>query len=236
MIVYGRNVAEEFLNNKNKVKKVKKVILQVGFRDNLLNSLIENCKLPVVYKDKFEISRLANGNHQGIMLDIEDYKFANLEDIISDDEDSLIVVLDHLEDPHNVGAIIRTAEAAGVLGIIMPHDRSCGINSTVMKTSAGALENIKICEVINLVNTLKILKDKGYWIIGTDMEESTDYRKINYKGKTVLVLGSEGEGMNRLVKETCDFIAKIPMYGMTNSLNVSVAAGILIYEAIRNRK
>ena len=147
---------------------------------------------------------------------------------------NIIVILDHLEDPHNFGAIIRTCEAAGITSIIIPKDRSVKVNATVMKTSAGALENVNVCMVTNLVNTIKKLKENGYWIIGTDME-GKDYRQIDYEGKIAIIIGSEGKGLSRLTEENCDFIAKIPMYGKVNSLNASVAAALIIYEAVRNK-
>ena len=172
------------------------------------------------------------GLHQGIILDVPDYKYATLEDII--DGDNLIVMLDHLEDPHNFGAIIRTCEAAGVNGIIIPSDRSVSVNDTVIKTSVGTTENVKIVRVTNLNNTIKVLKDKGYWIFGTDMN-GDDYRTLDYRGKTVIICGNEGDGMSKLVKENCDFIASIPMKGKVNSLNASVATGIILFEAIKNR-
>jgi len=142
------------------------------------------------------------------------------------------VMLDHLEDPHNFGAIIRTCEAAGVKSIIIPKDRSVRVNATVTKVSVGTIENVNIAMVSNLVNTLKELKDKGYWVIGTDMD-GTDYKDIDYSGKIVIVIGSEGKGLSRLVEENCDFIASIPMKGTVNSLNASVAAALVIYEAVR---
>ena len=147
-----------------------------------------------------------------------------------------IIILDHVEDPHNFGAIIRTSEAAGVDYIIIPKDRSVKVNSTVMKTSVGALDNVKIVEVTNLNNTIKKLKKKNVWIVGTDMENSVAYDSIDYKVPIALVIGSEGFGMSNLVKKNCDFIARIPMYGKINSLNASVAAGIMIYEVVRQRK
>ena len=149
--------------------------------------------------------------------------------------DATIVILDHLEDPHNLGAIIRTCEAAGITGIILPKDRSVSVNSTVMKTSAGALENVKISMVTNLNQTIKELKDKGFWIVGTDMN-GQDYRTIDYSGKIAIIIGNEGKGMSSIISSNCDFIAEIPMYGKINSLNASVAAGIIIYEAIRSKR
>ena len=232
MLVYGRNVAKELLENG---KIVQKIILQDGFSDKEINSLIEKRKVPVQYKSKREIDRLAPGVHQGIILFIPDYKYKNISDVL-DDEAKFFVILDHLEDPHNLGAIIRTCEAAKVDAIIMPKDRQAQVNSTVMKTSAGTLDNVNIVTVTNLVSTIDELKKNGFWIVGTALEDSVDYRSVDYSGKIALVIGNEGSGMSKLVKNACDFIAKIPMYGTTNSLNASVASGIMIYEVIRNRK
>ena len=232
MLVYGRNVAKELLENG---KIVQKIILQDGFSDKEINSLIEKRKVPVQYKSKREIDRLAPGVHQGIILFIPDYKYKDISDVL-DDEAYFFVILDHLEDPHNLGAIIRTCEAAKVDAIIMPKDRQAQVNSTVMKTSAGTLDNVSIVTVTNLVSTIDELKKNGFWIVGTALEDSVDYKSIDYSGKIALVIGNEGSGMSKLVKNACDFIAKIPMYGTTNSLNASVASGIMIYEVIRNRK
>ena len=232
MLVYGRNVAKEILK---KDKKVIKIILQEGFDDKEINSLIEKGNFRVDYKSKRDIERLADGVHQGIILDIPDYQYKELKYVLNNDP-SFVVLLDHLEDPHNLGAIIRTCEAAGVDAIIMPKDRQVQINSTVMKTSVGTLDNMDIVSVSNLVNAIDTLKQNGFWVVGTALEDSVDYREIDYSGKIALVIGNEGSGMSQLVKKNCDFIAKIPMYGTTNSLNASVAAGIMIYEVVRDRK
>lgn len=232
MLVYGRNVAKEILN---KNKKINKILLQQDFKDKEIISLIEKRKIPVKYIDKNEISKFAKYSHQGIILDIEDFKYSKMEEFIHE-ENSLVVILDHIEDPHNFGAIIRTCEAAGVNGIIIPKDRSVDVNSTVMKTSAGACELISISQVTNLVQTIDKLKKEGFWIVGTALENSEDYRQIDYSGKIALVVGNEGNGISNSVFKACDYIAKIPMYGTTNSLNVSVATGIMIYEIIRNKK
>ncbi len=232
MLVYGKNVAEELLK---KNYKVKKIYLQDNFSDKLINSLLENTKIPIILKTKLQMNDLVNGLHQGIILDIDDYKCIELDEILKSNP-NFIVILDHLEDPHNLGAIIRTSEAASVDAIIIPKDRQVGINSTVMKTSAGALINMKICSVTNLVSTINKLKENGFWIIGTDLENSVDYKNIDYSGKIALVIGNEGKGMSKLVKKQCDFIANIPIYGTVNSLNASVASGIMIYEVVRNRK
>ena len=232
MLVYGRNVAKELLENN---KNVQKIILQDGFNDKEIKSLIDFRKIPVQYKSKREIDDLANGVHQGIILFIPDYKYKDLDDVLTD-EASFFVLLDHIEDPHNLGAIVRTCEAAGVDAIIMPRDRQVQVNATVMKTSVGTLENVDIVTVSNLNNTISELKKNGFWVVGTALEDSVDYRSIDYSSKIALVIGNENSGMSNLVKKSCDFIAKIPMYGKTNILYASVAAGIMIYEVIRNRK
>ena len=232
MLVFGRNVAKEILK---KDKKVLKIILQEGFDDKEINSLIEKGNFRVEFRTKRDIDRLAEGVHQGIILDIPDYQYKDLKSVLNNDP-SFVVLLDHLEDPHNLGAIIRTCEAAGVEAIIMPRDRQVQINSTVMKTSVGTLDNMDIVSVSNLVNAIDTLKQNGFWVVGTALEDSVDYREIDYSGKIALVIGNEGSGMSQLVKKNCDFIAKIPMYGTTNSLNASVAAGIMIYEVVRDRK
>ncbi len=228
MLVYGRNVAKEILQNP---KKVRKITLLKDFNDKEIKSLIENNKIRVEYLDKKGFSKFDKYSHQGIILDIEDFSYTNYKDFL-DVEDAKIVILDHLEDPHNLGAIIRTCEAAGIFGIIIPKDRSVDINSTVMKTSAGALENVRVAKVTNLVNTIDELKENGFWIVGTEMNGSIDYRDIDYTGKIALVIGNEGNGISKSVLNACDYVAKIPMFGKINSLNASVAAGIMIYEMI----
>lgn len=228
MLVYGRNVAKEVLQNP---KKVKKITLLKDFKEKDILSLIEKNKIKVEYLDKKGFSKFDKYSHQGIILDIEDFNYTDYEEFLSVDN-AKIVILDHIEDPHNLGAIIRTCEAAGVLGIIIPKDRSVDINSTVMKTSAGALENVKIAKVTNLVSVIDKLKENGYWIVGTSLEGNLDYRDVDYTGKIALVIGNEGNGMSKAVTDSCDYLTKIPMYGKINSLNASVAAGIMIYEMI----
>jgi len=226
MYIYGKNVAKEALLEKGKVKKA---FVYNNFNDRELLNELKSQNIKIKYMDKYELDKIENGNHQGIILDVTDYEYASLDEVMKED---IIVMLDHLEDPHNFGAIIRTCEAAGIKSIIIPKDRSVRVNSTVTKVSVGTIENVNIAMVNNLVNTLKELKDKGYWVIGTDME-GTDYKKIDYSGKIVIVIGSEGKGLSRLVQENCDFIASIPMKGTVNSLNASVAAALIIYEAVR---
>jgi 23S rRNA (guanosine2251-2'-O)-methyltransferase len=233
MLVFGRNVAIDLLK---KNKNVRKIYFQEGFSDKTIISFSEKAKIPVKICSKKEMDHLCSGVHQGIILDIPDYQYSDLKEFLNDSSEEFVVLLDHLEDPHNLGAIIRTCEAAGVRTIILPKDRQVQINATVMKTSVGTLDNMRIVSVSNLANTIDRLKENGYWIVGTALENSVDYRSIDYSGKIALIIGNEGSGISKLTAEKCDFIAKIPMYGTTNSLNASVAAGIMIYEVIRNRK
>lgn len=231
MYIYGKNVAIETLKNK---KKINKAILYKNFKEEeILNLLIKN-NIKIKYLEKYEMDKIVNGLHQGIILDVEDYKYATMNDVLKCDN-PLLVILDHLEDPHNLGAIIRTCEAAGVDGIIIPKDRSVEVNATVIKTSVGTVEDVKIVKVTNIVNEINNLKKQGFWIVGTDMI-GTNYKKIDYKGKIAIVIGNEGNGISKLVKQNCDFMATIPMNGKTNSLNASVAAGIMIYEAVSQRE
>ena len=230
MYIFGKNVVNEYINN-NEI--IKKAYLYKNFNDLDIIDKLKNKDVKIVFKEKYELDNLVQGMHQGIVLEVKDYDYADIDEFTKD-ENSLIVILDHLEDPHNFGAIIRTCEAAGVDGIIIPKDRSVDVNSTVIKVSTGTTENVKIAKVTNLVRTIEDLKKQGFWIVGTDMQGEA-YDKIDYKGKIAIVIGNEGSGMSRIVKESCDFIATIPMRGKTNSLNASVAAGIIIYEAIKCR-
>lgn len=227
MHIYGKNVALEALENKEKIKKA---FLYEKFSDQIIIGELKKQNIKIEYLSKFDLDKIEKANHQGIILEVDDYKYYPLEEI----NDEIIIILDHLEDPHNFGAIIRTAEAAGIKSIIIPKDRSVTVNGTVAKVSVGAISNVKISMVNNLVNTIKYLKEKGYWVIGTDMQ-GDDFKTIDYKGKIVLVIGNEGKGMSRLVSDNCDFIASIPMNGKVNSLNASVAAALVIFEAVRNR-
>jgi len=230
MLVYGKNVALEYLDSN---KKIDKAFIQNNFNDYDIMNKIKRRNIKLQTLNKLDMDKKVSGLHQGIILNVEDYKYADIYDIISD-EDSLLVMLDHIEDPHNFGAIIRSCEAAGVDGIIIPSDRSVDVNATVIKTSVGTTEKMKIARVTNLNSTIKLLKDKGYWIFGTDMD-GTDYTKLDYKGKSCIICGNEGSGMSKLTKENCDFIASIPMKGEVNSLNASVATAVIVFEAVKQR-
>ena len=233
MLVYGKNVAKQLLKNH---REIKKIFIQDNFDDKEINSYIKNAKLPLKVCSKKEIDHLCSGTHQGIILDIPDYSYKDFSYVLQQNDLELVVLLDHLEDPHNLGAIIRTCESAGIRTIILPKNRQVLVNSTVMKTSVGTVDNVDLVLVSNLVQTIQQLKKNGFWIVGTALENSVDYRSIDYSGKIALVIGNEGNGISDLTAKNCDFVAKIPMYGETNSLNASVAAGIMIYEIIRNRK
>lgn len=233
MQIYGKNVAIEKLNSKSKINKI---YLSNKFNDKDIISLIEQRNIETKILDNKVLDKMCKGLHQGIILEVEDIKTYKFEEVIPNIEKEypLVVILDHLEDPHNLGAIIRSSEAFGVDAIILPNDRSVQITSTVVKTSVGTIEKMKIINVPNLNNAIKKLKDYGYWIVGTDME-GTDYTSIDYKTKIAIVIGNEGKGISRLVSENCDYLAKIPMKGTVNSLNASVACGIFLSEIVRSR-
>ena len=234
MLVYGRNVAERIFSDEKLLKKVRKLKIEEKYYLKIKNLLGEFPKSKIKLARKSEIDNLTRDNHQGIIIDMEDYQYTPLNKIL-DRGDDKILILDHILDPHNFGAIIRTAVAAGIKTIIIPNDRQVLVNSTVVKTSVGAVFDIDIVLVTNLNNTIKILKDNGFWIYGTVMS-GEDYREVDYNGKVCLIIGNEEKGMSKLVKESCDFLITIPISPKIDSLNASVAAGILIYEVVRSRK
>lgn len=233
MYIYGKNVVYEKLKSDDLVKEA---FVFKKFNDQEIIDLLKMKKIDIKWVDKYQLDKMVNGLHQGIILNVKDFDTVSLDNILNNDSRyPLIVMLDHLEDPHNFGAIIRSCEALGVDGIIIPNDRSVDINGTVIKTSAGAIQYMKIAKVSNLVNTIKVLKDKGYWIMGTDMN-GTSYNDMKYDMPICLVIGNEGKGMSRLVKESCDYVVSIDMVGKTNSLNASVATGIMIAKIQNSRK
>ena len=218
MLVYGKNVLKEL-----DIKKIKKAYVA---SNNYLDYLKKN-KIKFEYVDKNRLDKMVDGKHQNIVLEIYDYEYYTLDDINGD----FIVLLDHIEDPHNLGAIIRTCECAGIKEIIIPKDRSCLVNETVMKSSAGALAHVKIIMVSNLNNAINRLKKANYFIYSADMN-GTNYGKVDYAEKKVLIIGNEGHGISKLIKENSDYIISIPMYGCVNSLNASASAAILIYKML----
>ncbi len=219
MLVWGKNVFNEL-----DIKKIRKIYLAKNLNNQEILTKIKNNNLKYTLTDIKAMDKMAR-NHQGIIVDIHEYSYGLIDDI---KEDKLVLMLDHLEDPHNFGAIIRTCEARGIKNIIIPKDRSVHVNETVMKTSSGALNHINIIMVNNLVQAIDKLKNKGFFIYAADTD-GQNYQEISYSDKVCLIIGSEGFGLSKLVKENCDFIIKIPMKGEINSLNASVAAGILLY-------
>ena len=230
MLVYGRNVVNEILNGKTKIYKV---FLDNNYKDEDILNKIDKRGLKKFHIDKSKLDKMCgNSTNQGIAMDIEEYNYYDIKTIEEDDKSNFVVMLDSIEDPHNFGAIIRTCECAGVDYIIIPKNRSVSVNSTVYKTSSGALSNMKIVEVSNLHNTIKKLKDLGFWVYGSDAK-GKDYRSIDFGGKTCLIIGSEGHGLKQIVSNSCDEIISLPMKGKINSLNASVAGGIFIYEIMK---
>ncbi len=229
--VYGKNTVREYiLNNKNIIK------VFCNDKTSELINLAKKNNVSVQIVDNNYLNNLVNARHQGIVAQIKDYKYYNLEDITNnmDKKYPFIVMLDSLEDPHNLGAILRTCDAAGVDGVIIGKNRSVRLNDTVAKVSTGAIDYVKVVEVTNLTNTIKDLKKKGFWIVGAEaIDESKYYDQMKYDMPTCLVVGSEGKGISDLVRKNCDFLVKIPMLGHVNSLNASVSCSILIYEIIK---
>lgn len=234
MYIYGKNVVKEKLTANEKINKA---YVSKKFKDSEIIAQLKNKKVKTTYLDPIALDRKVSANHQGIILEVDDIQTYNLKEFlegIKNIPNPLIVMLDHLEDPHNFGAIIRTCEALGINGIIIPNDRSVGINATVVKTSAGAIHHMNIIRVPNLANTLEKLKKQGFWIVGTAME-GTNYTKLDYKVPICLVIGNEGHGMSKIITDNCDFIATIPMTGKINSLNASVSCGILLAHIVSAR-
>ena len=238
-VIEGRNaVLEAFRSGKS----IDKLYVLDGCQDGPVRSIIREAKkhdtiLQFVTKER--LSQLSEtGKHQGVIAMAAAYEYATVEDMLelakSKGEDPFLILLDNIEDPHNLGAIIRTANLAGAHGVIIPKRRAVGLTATVARTSAGALNYTPVAKVTNLVKTMEELKEKGLWFVCADMDGDVMYR-VNMKGPIGLVIGNEGEGVGRLVKENCDMTASIPMKGDIESLNASVAAGVLAYEIVRQR-
>lgn len=238
--VEGRNAVIALLESG---RDINKIYVQAGEKHGSIYKIMamaKEQKVLIVEMEKNKMNQIAQTqNHQGVIAIVPPFSYCEVDDILelakARQEDPFVVILDGIEDPHNLGSIIRTAETAGVHGVIIPKRRAALVNSTVEKTSAGAVEYMKIARVENLTKTIEYLKEQGLWICGTDMEASTYYDKQDYAGPIGIVIGSEGFGMSRLVKENCDFLVKIPMKGKTTSLNASVSAGIIIYEAVKQK-
>ncbi len=238
--IEGRNSVLELLESD---RDINKILIAKGERHGSINKIITLAKQRKIVIAEVERQKLnaisKTDNHQGVIAIVPPFNYASVDDILNvakqKGEDPFILILDGIEDPHNLGSIIRTAETAGVHGVIIPKRRAASVNATVSKVSSGAVEHVKIARVNNLNETIKYLKEQGLWICGTDGEAKTYYYNQDLKGPIAIVIGSEGFGMNKLIKENCDFLVKIPMKGKITSLNASVSAGIVIYEAVKQR-
>ena len=236
-IVYGRNPVRELLRSD---RTVEKLYIVKGVREGSISMIVDLAikrKIPIVEVEKSKLDHMSNGgNHQSVAAVAAAKEYSTIDDIISiakeRNQKPLVLILDGIEDPHNLGAIIRIAECLGVHGIIIPKHRSATLNSVVSKTSAGAIEYVAIAKETNLTDTIKRLKDEGFWIFGAEAGGTSCY-ETDFDCSCAIVLGSEGKGISRLVKENCDYIVSIPMYGKINSFNVSSAAAIIVSEAAR---
>lgn len=243
-ILIGRNAVTEALKNTMRVNRL--LIAEGAQTKNGDGSIPEIIALAKEKKVKFEtvtretIEGIACGHrHQGVLAYVAPVEYADLDKVIDEaaaKENPLLILLDGIEDPHNLGAILRTADAVGADGVLLPRHHSVPLNATVAKTSAGAIEYVPVARIGNIAQTLKELKDKGFWVYGADMDGDCDYDKANFTGPVVLIIGSEGHGIARLTRENCDTIVSLPMVGRINSLNASVAGAILMYEVSRQRR
>lgn len=239
--VEGRNSVLELLESG---KDINKIFITRGEKHGSINKIIAKAKdrgIIIVEKDKRQMQEMAqNENYQGVIAIVPPFEYCEVEDILEEakkkNEDPFVLILDGIEDPHNLGSIIRTAETAGIHGIIIPKRRAACVNSTVNKVSAGAAQYMKIARVTNISDSIQKLKEAGLWICGTDINTNTMYDKQDLKGPLGIVIGNEGSGISEKVKKNCDFLVKIPMKGKVNSLNASVSTGIVIYEALRQRE
>ena len=238
-IVFGRNAVIEILKSG---RDIEKILIQSGQGEGSIKKIIGEAKskgIVVQEVEKNKLDELSNmEKHQGVVAYAAAHQYATVEEILNDAkakaEDPFILILDNIQDPHNLGAIMRSAHNAGVHGIIIPKRRAVGLTSTVAKSSAGAIEYMKVAKVANIAQTIEELKTKGIWVACADMDGEIIY-KDNLRGPIGIVIGSEGEGISRNVKNKCDFVVSIPMYGKVTSLNASVAASVLVYEVVRQR-
>ena len=239
--VEGRNSVIELLESG---KDINKIFITRGEKHGSINKIISMAKqrkIIIVEKDKKQMDSMAKiQNYQGVIAQVPPFEYCEVEDILeyakSKNEDPFLLILDGIEDPHNLGSIIRTAETAGVHGVIIPKRRAAAVNGTVNKVSAGAVEHMKIARVTNISDTIEKLKEEGLWICGTDINTNKYYYEQDLTGPIGIVIGNEGSGMSKLVTKSCDFLVKIPMLGKVTSLNASVSTGIVLYEAVKQRK
>ena len=238
MIIFGKNAILESLRAEKAIYKIYMLDKYKG-KFGEIDALARRKNIKIEYRTREELSRLASDeHHQGFVAECADFEYSEVEDIMdlarNRGEQPFVVILDGIEDPHNLGSIVRVCECAGVHGIIIPKHNACPVNSTVVKTSAGALSNMMIARVSNITQTIEKLKKAGMWVYAVELGGENIYRQ-NLTGALGLVIGSEGDGIGELVKKTCDGIVTMPMKGNINSLNASVACGIAVYEAVRQR-
>lgn len=236
--VVGRNPVLEILKTEREIEKIYTLKGELQGSINKIIGIAKDRNIIIQQVDKNKLDALSEGTaHQGVAALVTSYNYATIDDILEKaktrNEPPFIIILDELEDPHNLGAIIRTAECGGAHGVIIPKRRSASVNQTVYKTSAGAVEHMLIAKVTNISNTIEYLKEKGLWVYGADMDGADYHFNTKLEGSIALVIGNEGKGLSRLVKEKCDVLVKIPMLGQISSLNASTAASILIYEVVR---
>lgn len=238
-IIVGRHAVREAIQSGHAINKV---LIQEGVKKQQIDDILKSAKsqkLVVQTVPKSKLDQIANAPHQGVAAYIAPYEYASLDDFLAKQANketlSTVIILDGLEDPHNLGSILRTADATGVDGIIIPKRRSVALTQTVAKASTGAIQHVPVIRVTNLSQTMDTLKDQGYWIAGAEANNATDYRQMQVDMPLAIVIGSEGQGMSKRVKDKCDFYIKIPMVGHVNSLNASVAASLLMYEVLRKR-
>jgi 23S rRNA (guanosine2251-2'-O)-methyltransferase len=241
--VYGRNPVEEALAAGRRTAM--EIILPPASPDEdeqlkVIRAEAASRRLVIRTAERAQLDKLTRfGNHQGVALKTTGYPYVGFEELVEEvenDENALVIVLDHLEDPQNVGSILRTACAVGATGVVIPEDRACGITPAAVRASAGGAEHIKVAHVVNLPRAMEALKKSGVWLTGLDWgDDAKNYTDIDFKGRAGLVIGAEGRGISRLVRENCDFIAELPMPGGFESLNAGVAAAVAMYEVVRQR-
>ncbi|MFH4935343.1 23S rRNA (guanosine(2251)-2'-O)-methyltransferase RlmB [Staphylococcus cohnii] len=239
IVIVGRHAVKEAIVSGHTINKV---LIQDTVKKGQINDILKKAnsnKIIVQAVPKSKLDGLSDAPHQGVAAYIAPYEYADFDAFLTQQKDneklSTVLILDGLEDPHNLGSILRTADASGVDGIIIPKRRSVALTQTVAKASTGAIEHVPVMRVTNLANTIETLKEHGYWVVGTEAENSTDYREMDAGMPLAIVIGSEGQGMSRLTKDKCDFYINIPMVGHVNSLNASVAASLMMYEVYRKR-
>ncbi|OTW73060.1 23S rRNA (guanosine(2251)-2'-O)-methyltransferase RlmB [Bacillus thuringiensis serovar roskildiensis] len=237
--IIGRNPVIEALRSGRDINKIWIAEGAAKGQVQIVLALAKENKIILQHAPKKKLDQLVEGNHQGVIAQVAAYQYAELEDLFKvaekRNEDPFFLILDEIEDPHNLGSIMRTADAAGAHGIIIPKRRAVGLTASVAKASTGAIEYIPVARVTNLSRTIDELKERGLWIAGTDAKGKTDYRNLDGTMPIGLVIGSEGKGMSRIIGEKCDFLITLPMVGKVTSLNASVAASLLMYEVYRKR-